>query len=106
MCGAGTLLYFTHWGGVPAGCCSDTMAPVRLVALLISCAIALRAESHVTYDCPPEDIEQFGLNCSVDEPCTVLLELSAAEAVGNRIIVTGNLHTRDATLLSLLLTSD
>jgi photosystem II stability/assembly factor-like uncharacterized protein len=26
--------------------------------------------------------------------------------VGNRLIVTGNLHTRDATLLSLLLTSD
>jgi len=79
---------------------------VRFAALLISCVIALRADSPVTYYCPPEDIEQFGLNCSDDEPCTVLLELSAAEAAANRIVVTGNLHTRDATLLSLLLISD
>ena len=79
---------------------------VRFAALLLSCVVVLRADSHVTYDCSPEDIEQFGLNCSEDEPCTVLLELSAAEAAGNRIVVTGNLHTRDATLLSLLLTSD
>ena len=79
---------------------------MKFAALLISCVIALRADSHVTYDCPPEDIEQFGLNCSEEEPCTVLLELSAADAAGNRIVVTGNLHTRDATLLSLLLTSD
>jgi hypothetical protein len=79
---------------------------VRFAALLLSCVVGLRAESAVTYDCPPEDIEQFGLNCSEDEPCTVLLELASAEAVGNRIIVTGNLHTRNATLLSLLLVSD
>ena len=79
---------------------------MRFAALLLSCVIGLRAASPVTYDCSPEDIEQFGLNCSDDEPCTVLLELASAEAAGNRIVVTGNLHTRDATLLSLLLTSD
>jgi len=74
--------------------------------LLLSCVVVVRAESPVTYDCPAEDIEHFGLICSEDQPCTVLLELTAAEAAGNRIVVTGNLHTRDATLLSLLLTSD
>jgi photosystem II stability/assembly factor-like uncharacterized protein len=79
---------------------------VRFAALLLSCVVVLCADSHVTYDCSPEDIEQFGLNCSEDEPCTVLLELSAAAAAANRIVVTGNLHTRDVTLLSLLLTSD
>jgi len=79
---------------------------VRVAVLFVSCVIALRADSPVTYDCAPSDIEQFGLNCSEEEPCTVLLELTAAEAVGNRILVTGNLHTRDATLLSLLLASD
>ncbi len=79
---------------------------MRFAALLLSCVIGLRAESPVAYDCPPEDIEQFGLTCSEEEPCTVLLELAAAEAVGSRIIVTGNLHTRNATLLSLLLVSE
>ena len=82
------------------------MAPVRFAALLLSLGIGLRGESAVNYDCPSEDIEQFGLTCSEDEPCTVLLELASADAEGNRIVVTGNLHTRDATLLSLLLVSD
>lgn len=60
----------------------------------------------MAYDCPPKDIELFGLNCSEEEPCAVLLELTSAEAAGNRVLVTGNLHTRDATLFSLLLASD
>jgi len=51
------------------------MAPVRFAALLLSLGIGLRGESAVNYDCPSEDIEQFGLTCSEDEPCTVLLEL-------------------------------
>jgi len=36
----------------------------------------------------------------------VFLELSSAEAAGNRIFVTGNLHTRNATLYSVLLASE
>ena len=64
---------------------------VKFAALLLSLVIGLRAESPVTYDCPAKDIELFGLNCTEDEPCPVLLELTAAEAAGNRILVTGNL---------------
>lgn len=80
--------------------------PVKVAALLLSLVVGLRAESPVTYDCPPKDIDLFGLNCSEEEPCAVLLELTSAEAAGNRILVAGNLHTRDATLFSLLLASD
>ncbi len=36
----------------------------------------------------------------------MLLELTSAEAAGNRVVVTGNLHTRNSTLFSLLLASD
>jgi len=79
---------------------------VKVAGLLLSLVIGLRAESPVTYDCPPKDIELFGLNCTDEEPCPVLLELTAAEAAGNRILVTGNLHTRNTTLFSLLLASD
>lgn len=60
----------------------------------------------VTYECPPADVEQFGLNCSEDQPCPVFLELAAVEAVGSRVFITGNLHTRDTTLFSLLLASE
>jgi photosystem II stability/assembly factor-like uncharacterized protein len=79
---------------------------VKFAALLLSVALGLFAESPVTYECTPKDIELFGLNCSEEEPCTVLLELTFAEAAGSRILITGNLHTRDATLFSLLLASD
>ena len=81
---------------------------MKFAALLLSCVVGLTAQSPVpvAYDCPPKDIELFGLNCSEEEPCAVLLELTSAEAAGNRVLVTGNLHTRDATLFSLLLASD
>jgi photosystem II stability/assembly factor-like uncharacterized protein len=80
---------------------------VKVAALLLSWVVGLSASAvPVAYDCPPADIEQFGLNCSEREPCQVLLELTSADAAGNRILVTGNLHTREATLFSLLLGSD
>lgn len=79
---------------------------MKVAALLLSLMIGLRAESPVTYDCPPKDIELFGLNCSEEEPCPVMLELTSAEAAGNRVLLTGNLHTRNTTLFSLLLASD
>jgi len=81
---------------------------VKVAALLLSCAVGLSAQSPVSvaYDCSPKDIETFGLNCSEEEPCAVLLELTAADMAGNRILVTGNLHTGNATLFSLLLASD
>lgn len=81
---------------------------MKVAVLLLSCVVGLNAQAAVpvAYDCPPSDIEQFGLNCSEHEPCQVLLELTSADAAGNRILVTGNLHTREATLYSLLLASD
>jgi delta 1-pyrroline-5-carboxylate dehydrogenase len=36
-----------------------------------------------------------GLGCSEEDPCPVYLELANVEAVGNKIFVTGNLHTPD-----------
>jgi len=79
---------------------------VKVAALLLSLVVTLRAESPIAYDCPPKDIELFGLNCSDEEPCAVMLELTSAEAAGNRVLLTGNLHTRNTTLFSLLLASD
>jgi hypothetical protein len=57
-------------------------------------------------NCKAEDLNALGLTCNANEPCPLFLELSSAELVGNRILVTGNLHTSSATVESLLLASE
>lgn len=60
----------------------------------------------VPVTCSEQDIESFGLTCTPDSPCEVYLELSAVEALGNKLFLSGNLHTSSATLWSILLASD
>src|SRR3984957_8788056 len=57
----------------------------------------------VVYECMAADTQAAGLGCSEEDPCPVYLELANVEAVGNKIFVTGNLHTPMATLFSALL---
>lgn len=56
--------------------------------------------------CADEEIRDFGLVCDEDEPCPLLLEIAGVEPVGARLFATGNLHTGQSTLWSLLLASD
>ena len=58
------------------------------------------------FQCTDEDIQLSGLTCSEEDPCPIYLELSAAEAAGNRIFVAGNLHTSAVTVFSTLLASE
>lgn len=60
----------------------------------------------VPLECRGEDIQTAGLSCSAEDPCPVFLELNSVEAVGNRVIAAGNLHTQMSTLSSILLMSD
>ena len=60
----------------------------------------------VEYRCSLEDIQFAGLSCTMEDPCPVYLELSAVEAVGNRIFLAGNIHSPATTLYSMLLASD
>jgi hypothetical protein len=64
------------------------------------------APMSVPFECTQEDTQLAGLTCSDEEPCVVYVELSGIEGVGNRLFVTGNLHTATATLYTLLLASD
>ena len=59
----------------------------------------------VPFECTLDDSQGAGLSCSEEEPCPVFLELSGVDAVGNRIFIGGNIHTADATLYSILLTT-
>ena len=60
----------------------------------------------VPLKCTEEDIRAFGLTCPPQHPCPVYLELAALEAAGEKLFVTGNLHTQAATLWSVMLASD
>lgn len=80
---------------------------LRLAIFSLSFAIAA-AQSAIKfpYECTDKDIDQFGLNCTLEEPCPVFLELSAAESGAGRLIVTGNLHLKSQTLFGVLLASE
>jgi hypothetical protein len=78
-------------------------AAIPLLATTLLCA---QTPVKIDYACPPEDINSFGLACSAEDPCPVFLELTAVEAVGAKLFLAGNLHTQNATLRSILLTSD
>ena len=41
----------------------------------------------IDYRCSDDDIAWGGLSCTADEPCTIFLELSSVEAVGNKIFL-------------------
>jgi hypothetical protein len=60
----------------------------------------------VPYECTAADSQSAGLSCSEEEPCPVYLELANIEPVGNRLFLTGNLHTPNTTLNSILLASE
>ena len=60
----------------------------------------------VLYECTAEDLQAAGLGCSEDDPCPVYLELANVEAAGNKIFLSGNLHTPTSTLYSVLLESE
>jgi hypothetical protein len=77
-----------------------------LFLALIPTLLTAAEPTRVPYTCSDEDVQSFGLDCSEDRPCPVFLELSAADALGSRVFVTGNLHTENVTLYGLLLMSD
>ncbi len=60
----------------------------------------------VPFECTEADTSAAGLSCSEEDPCPVFLELANIESAGNRIFITGNLHTRATTLYSVLLSTD
>jgi photosystem II stability/assembly factor-like uncharacterized protein len=60
----------------------------------------------VPFECIEADTQAAGLSCSEEEPCAIFLELSNVESAGNKIFLTGNLHTSTTTFYSILLGSE
>jgi photosystem II stability/assembly factor-like uncharacterized protein len=87
----------------------------RQAALLLALASLVGAQTslensgkpmRVVYECTAEDILAAGLGCSEEDPCPVYLELANVDAAGNKIFLSGNLHTPTTTLYSVLLESE
>ncbi len=57
------------------------------------------------FHCSQDDIRWAGMSCSEEEPCPIYLELSSAEAVGEKVFAAGNIHADTVTLYSVLLSS-
>ena len=55
--------------------------------------------------CGDDELSDFGMTCTEEEPCPVYLDLVSADSAGSRLFVSGNLHAGTATLWSLLLMS-
>ena len=79
---------------------------MRGLVLLVVSLVRLCAQTAVEPRCSAEMINDLGLACSIDEPCAVFLELADVQAVGDRLVLVGNLHTGTTTLESVLLVSD
>src|SRR5947207_984041 len=75
-------------------------------AVMFACLLAAQEISKVEYACPEDDVRDFGLTCSEDEPCPVFLELAAVEASGSTAFLSGNLHTDQTTLFGILLATE
>jgi photosystem II stability/assembly factor-like uncharacterized protein len=71
-----------------------------------TCLALAQTPVQIEYSCPAEDADSFGLTCSPEEPCAVFLELSSVESAGERLFVSGNLHTALTTLYGVVLASE
>jgi len=61
---------------------------------------------HIAFECTDADMQASGLACPEDEPCQVYLELANIETVGNKLFLTGNLHSPTTTIYSVLLATE
>ncbi len=56
--------------------------------------------------CSDREIQEFGLECTLEEPCRAYLEITAVERAGGKLFLAGNFHTDTQTLESVLLASE
>jgi photosystem II stability/assembly factor-like uncharacterized protein len=55
--------------------------------------------------CDVDRLEYAGIRCNADRPCDLFLELVSSASEGNWVVLTGEVHTADATYESVVLSS-
>ncbi len=58
-----------------------------------------------SFVCKAAELDWAGMICSEKDPCPVYLEVSSVYSTGGRLFVTGNIHSAESTLYSILLAS-
>ncbi len=84
-------------------------APCALLAQEAPAAPALRnsgAPIQMAFHCTDDDMQWAGMTCSDEEPCPVYLELAHAAGVGQKVFLTGDIHSQSNTLYSILIASE
>ena len=90
---------------------AGALTPIKqsrpLVLLFLVAATAWAADPfRPSYTCTEDDLQWAGMTCSEAEPCPVYLEISHVYPLGRKLFVTGNIHSAQVTLYSILLASD
>lgn len=80
------------------------MRALTILAAAIAAASA-QTPGPLSFQCTEEDLQGMRQSCSAAEPCPVYLELSALDVVGPKLFVSGNLHSENSTLASVILLS-
>ncbi|HLG98804.1 MAG TPA: hypothetical protein VKX49_21005 [Bryobacteraceae bacterium] len=94
----GTIEFVTRVGVFVAAACFSLAAQTPIV----NTGQPIR----VPFECTEADTVATGITCSEEDPCPVYLELANVEAVGDKLFLTGNLHTPTNTLYSVLLATE
>ena len=82
---------------------------IRIASAFLSLGAVLaiaQTRVRLAYECTEEDVDAFGLTCTMEQPCPVYVEIASVDGTGNRIVATGNLHTSDRTLYSVVMMSE
>ena len=86
--------------------CAKAFFVIFAGALTLVRTLAAEEPIRVAYECTEDDANALGLTCTMEDPCPVFLELASAEAAGGRLLVAGNLHTKNVTLYGIVLASE
>lgn len=85
----------------------ETIIRVVLLAVLTFHAVAAVQPFKPAFACKDDDLQWAGMSCSDQEPCPIYLEISTIYPLGPKLVLTGNIHSAQSTLYSVLLeTSD
>ncbi len=81
-----------------------------MVRALLCCLLPVFAwaqePTRVPFACREADLQNAGLLCTEEEPCSIYLEINAIAPAGKKIFLAGDIHATSTTLSSLLLSSD
>ena len=79
---------------------------LRSALFLLPFTLLAQGPVTVAFPCAEKDLQNAGLLCTEDEPCSIYLEINSIAPAGKKLFLAGDLHATSATVSSILLSSD